>query len=355
MKAFERSSSLFMGMVMVVAGACACCSRGASDEYFSDDCLVWAEADVATRDTLRAAAVSEEVLGAYKLTVVDTILCVSTTSMPTLFQLCNLSGDSITSIGFRGHGPDDFTSNRTCGQTFRENGEVGLWVVDVNNAKLKRLNLTRSIIANQSVVDSIVGVEPLVKNAFVSDGRLIQETMLAENFKLKISRDDSDLYDKQLYKLDFDGGRSFMAYNTSMALSPSGRYLVMAMMAVNQINLIDMSTMSRRAVVVGEPTQSDKIFADGESTSQWSYYTSVTLSDDYVYALYENQPFDYAEDYVMQPCSVHILRFDGSVVAVVPLDRYISSISVAPDNGTLYGLSEDNRICTYHLAGVLGK
>jgi hypothetical protein len=49
------------------------------------------------------------------------------------------------------------------------------------------------------------------------------------------------------------------------------------------------------------------------------------------------------------------LRFDGSVVAVVPLDRYISSISVAPDNGTLYGLSEDNRICTYHLAGVLGK
>jgi WD40 repeat protein len=323
-----------------------------ADEYFSDDCIVWAGNDVAEHDTLRAESVSTEVLGAYKLNVVDTVVCVSTRATDTMFELRTLQGDSIATVGLRGPGPNDFTSNRTCGQLFSENGEFGLWVVDVNSAKMKRLNISRSLSQGQNVVDSVVQLRPMVSDAFLSGDKLYQITMSEKNLNLRVTNategnGTATLSEDPLYKLEFDSSKLFMTYNASVGMTPDGKYLVMAMLAFNQINIMDLTDMSRKSIVVGESTPSDKLLDEQTMTPQQSYYKAIALSNDYIFALYENQPFS-STDY--KPTVLHIAKPDGTLVAVAPLDRYISSIAYSPQSKKIYGLSENGELCIYNVS-----
>lgn len=347
------------GAAVIIAALCSCNGNqeNVADEYFSDSCKIWPAENTQATDTLRAESVSAEIPGAYKLNVVDTILCVSTTISDALFEFCTLSGDSITTVGIRGNGPNDFTSNRTCGQVVNKNGEFGLWVIDVNGAKLKRLNISKSLSLNMSIVDEMVAIQPMVTDAFVCSEKLYQITCGEKNQNLKVS-DTSEVnaeifYDEKLYKIDFDSDKLFMAYNSSASIPPNGNYLALAMLSFNQINIIDLRDMTKSAVVIGEATKSDNIFSRDSLSPHWSYYTGITTSDNYIFALYENQIFDYDKDYVLKPCALHIVNYDGTIKAIVPLDRYIKSISYSQRDNKIYALSENDEICAYNLANII--
>ncbi len=310
--------------------------------YFSDSLKEYKSSDVQHTDTLEGTTIIDEVMGAYSLSVVDSIICVANRQRDTMFSLFSLTGDSLATVGVLGQGPADFTSNRLNGQTSFTNHEgASVWVNDVNASALKRLNLTQSIAIGKSQVDSIIPIRPMVKNAYILGDTLIQEVIGDGNYNISLSSlGDKWTEEEPLYRLPVDFSDLFMFYNGTMAVSPDGKHLVIALSAINQINILELTGARKRlAISVGGVMPPAEVLDPETQTPSHGYYIDLALDDKYIYALYENLPYTASED-ERQSTELHVMDYNGDLIAILPLDRFISAIAYSSADNSIYALAD---------------
>lgn len=319
--------------------------------YFADSLNVIDNANISRSEIITGDTIIDEAMGAYTLNVVDSIICLANRQSDMMFSFYNLNGDSIASLGHRGQGPSDFTNNDMNRQSVVSDGNTCIWIVDVNSAALKRLNLTKSIQCNQSCVDSIIPIRSMVTKAFLVGDTIIQEVMADGNYDLSLSSiDGKSLYQEPLYKHKVDLSELFMFYKGTMAVSPNGKHLVIAMSAINQINIIDLTNGEQRyAVSVGGVESPHSVLDPQNHTNIWTYYSNLSLGDNYIYALYENQPYD-TGDNEMKKSEIHLFDYEGNLVKILPLDRFLYAISYSGKNNSLYGLDDNENVLRYDLS-----
>lgn len=347
MKNIDRLSIILLLAIMLSA-----CKK--DPVYFGNSLTIFEPDEVDHMEMIVGVPVVNEAIGAYSINVVDTMICVANRNTEFKFSIYNLNGDSITSVGRTGQGPSDFTSNRMNRQKVVTDSSAFIWVIDVNASLLKRLNLTLSTEMNESCVDSMIQIRPMVMNAFVTGDTIIQELMNDRNYEIFLSdRDGTQLFQESMYNHDVDPSRLFMFYNGKMGLSPDGRYLVTAMSAINQINIMDLKNgYKRHSVSIGGVNDPDAIFNNKTETAVWTYYSNVTLGDKFIYALYENQPYD-TKDIERSNGELHVLDYAGNVVCIVPLDRALYSISYSDKDNCIYALDEKETVCRYNLSSII--
>lgn len=337
-------------LIAIMAIMLSACSE--QHLYFSDSLKVCDYDDVDRSEPLTGVPVITEAIGSSSINVADTVICLANSKLDKLFTLYNLDGDSIVSVGLRGKGPSDFTSNRMNRQHVSSGGNTAIWVTDVNAAALKLLSLTRSIEANESCVDTIIAIQPMVKNAYITGDTIIQETISNGNINISLSTiDGKSLFEEPLYRHPVDMSQIFTFYDGSMGVSPDGRYLVIALSSINQLNILDLHTGQRSAVSIGGIKGPDYILNRENMLPVWTYYSGVSLGDKYIYALYENQPYSIGDN-ENNTGELHIFDYAGNIVRIIPLGRFLYSIAYSDNDNSIYALDDNETVWRYNLSSV---
>lgn len=337
--------SLALGIALVISGAIfSACGRKEekiNEVYFTDNCKIYSLTDNLT-DTLRGEQIIKEAFGAYRIVSADTILCMTTRDNNAIFALYSTHGDSLTSVGVIGQGPHDFTVGWTKGMRFDNGDDVGIWVIDVNAARLKGLNISKSLQEGKSVVDTSYIMDPMVMNAAYTDGKIIESVPVGDNYEFRIisAADLTVLYKEPLFKIKMNP--MFTSYYCDMGLSPDGRYVIMAMSALNAVNIIDLNDYSRLTTSVGNVPHKDEV-----QTAK-SYESSPALSDEYIMTLSDNGSVSSEK----RPSSLHIFDYQGNLIANVPLDRYLYSITYVAKDNSIYAIDDKEGVFRYQLDSI---
>lgn len=344
----NRSLGIF-SIIAILAIILNSCTK--SDKYFSDSLKVYKYDDTEYTKDIKGELVIKEVIGAYALNIIDSTICMPLGDMDFLFALYNLNGDSIISIGQRGQGPSDFTSNGCNGQNFFENkNNYGTWIIDVNSAKLKRLNLGKSLEKGSAEVDSVIPMQMMVTKAFIVGDSLIQLPMGEGTFDVALSAlDGTLLHSEPLYLIPVDD--IFTVYHSPARISPDRRFLVIAMSAINQLNIFDLhNTENRKSTSVGGVKNHDAILDQDTHLPNWSYYSDLSLNDNNIFALYINRPYISKDEGDWANGEIHIFDYDGNLIYRIPLDKRLRSISFSEIDNSLYGLDLNDAVWKYNLS-----
>jgi len=92
---------------------------------------------------------------------------------------------------------------------------------------------------------------------------------------------------------------------------------------------------------------------DGEPVDLVNYYFDVEVTDDYIFALYYNQPeSEYGE--VMQPTQIRLFDWHGTLLKIIEVPDYLMGISFDEKNQSLYGVDHfQEKIVKYDFADLL--
>lgn len=350
-----KFTTVVLGIVLIMGTILVSCSgnqQKINEEYFTDNCIVYNTNEIFKADTIHAEVLAEDLLGVNVPLAIDSFLVLTLDSeMSNRIELRNLKGDSITSIVKTGIGPDDVLNCRLNGNTFNNQDGLGCWIVDTGNAKLKRLNITKSLLANKGIIDSVISIPPMVLFADIIGDSLIQLHETPNEFSLCISEVEdykNIIHDELQYNIEFNNGDIFSAYSSPSAISPDRQYLVKAMRAINQINILNIKDNSRLTVSIGNVQTRDKVLNE-EHLPRWEYYSWVSLSNNRIFALYRNKPYICSEEQSLKPAEIHVFNYTGQLIAILPLDKPIEVCTYSALDNSIYGVTYDEALCRYKL------
>lgn len=351
----KKTLNLCISIVLILGTIFISCQQShdnqkINENYFTKHAKLYSDSEI-DPDSLKGKIIVQTSKDAYNLMIVDTIICVATLNRESLFSLFSINGNHLVDFGKAGNDSTGFTSNRLTGQSYQTDGDMGIWVNDVNNNKLKRISLTRSLKDKVCIVDSIIGIHSMVKNAFIHNRKLYEEIPKPHGFNLLISSIDdyTPLNKEKLFKGGIGkNGTNDMLFS-NMVLSPDARYLVMAMNYINEVNILNLKDYSRKTVSLGNVKKRDEVVNPLTHMPQWIYYGSVIPSRNYIISLYHNHEYDTPSDYNYPDSEVHVFDYDGNLKSRLVLDRYICALTYSENDNSIYGLDNHKRIIRYQL------
>lgn len=336
--------------IAIIAIFISSCST--REKYFSESLRIYNIYDTDLKKSISGEAVINEIIGAYRINIIDSIICVSTVQTDLMFNIYNLDGDSIMSLGQYGQGPSDFTTNIfSCQNFINGQDDFGTWIIDVNSAKLKRLNLGKSIKKGSAEVDSVIPMQVMVTEAFIVGDTLVQLPNGNGCLDITLSALDGTLLQTEpLYKVAVNNNDIFMTYHSPARISPDGRYLVTAMASINQINILDLrNNGDRKSISLGGVEPVDKILND-DGIPNWWYYSDVSLNDKYIMAVYTNCPYSYNIDVDVNNVEIHIVDYRGNLICRLPVKQSLYSVSYSERNNSLYAIDLNDTVWKYDLS-----
>ena len=95
------------------------------------------------------------------------------------------------------------------------------------------------------------------------------------------------------------------------------------------------------------------LYADAQTPiededKQMNYYTGITTTSKYVYALYMNQSREEAFD-KEQPTEIHVFDWDGNFVKKLVANEYLYSITVNANDNAIYACDMEGNVYRYEL------
>jgi len=322
------------------------CGKKEPSAYFADDVQVFRPKP----ERLPGKLLIDSLMGVSNIETVDGLILLITPQNEKLFGVYDAMGTPQGVFGIRGQGPNDLINCRPVGQKEIDNGEACIWINDVSNISLKRINLSKSISEGQMIIDGAIKTHPMSLNAFkLNDSTTICESMESNNYTM-IRYDPGNMEElsrQEVYKTPAPSAFSY--YKSIWRAAPEKSIIVGAMNTVNQLNLWNLETDERKSVVIDKPLRLGQIVDEETGLERRTFFCGLDVTKDFVFALYMDQDYDvsYTEPKAM---SVFVFDWDLSPVAAFVLDEYIRDIAVDPAQKKLYGLCEDNRIFEYDLS-----
>jgi|GEM_PF-1005789 len=322
------------------------CGKKESAAYFSDDVQVFHPKP----KRLPGKLLIDSLMGVSNIETIDGLILLITPLNEKLFGVYDVMGNPQGVFGVRGQGPNDLINCRPVGQKEIDNGEACIWINDVSNISLKRLNLSKSISEGQMIIDDAIKTCPMSVNAFkLNDSTTVCERMDPNNYSM-IKYDHTNMKElsrQDVYRVPVPSAFSY--YKSTWRRAPEKGIVVGGMHAVNQLNLWNLETDGRKSVVIDKPLRPGQIVDEETGLENKTFFCDVEVTEDFVFALYMDQDNGVSFE---EPKEMTVFVFDWelSPVAAFLLDEYILDIAVDPGQKKLYGLCEDDRIFEYDLS-----
>jgi hypothetical protein len=315
--------------------------------YFTDNITVYPAGAFPTDTLLSGDIIIDEVMGARDASSGQGIIAIPTPDDSPLFKLYTPSGDSIGAYGIKGQGPDDFYNTNIIKVDLADNGDTCLWVNDVSNKQFKRLNISLSRRTGSARVDSTIQVPFGVVNGFLAGNRAVMELMDNNSYKLMwrdVDNTADTIHTEQMYIYPTE---DFYAFYSNANVAPDGKHVVYAMSYFNQVNIIDIPSMERRAVSIGNINGYEDSYNSLEREPKFKFYGAVACGNDSFCAIYKGTPYDNEteSDYT----TVHSFNYDGSVRGIYALPGKITSLFFNPESGKFCGIDDDDRVIQYNI------
>lgn len=342
--------------VISFAFLCLSCKEN-KNPYVNGNTIIYDVEDVPEYALSTERHMTHDVLMGRMSVVEDYMLLCNIYAEDSIFTVYNLDMEKpLASFGFKGQGPNDFASIVLNGQNGTDNGDVYVWVNDVNAVKMKRVNISKSLKENNVVVDKAISTVPMVWESFyVSDSLLVMKNYRGDVFYMEqYNPVSNNLTSSAPMYISKPEGIVFTIFNTSDIYDEKdGRY-ISAMSSMNQINFTDIKTNETFAVCVGDVTTPENVWDESLDDVKMSYYYDLEQNDKYVFALYVNKSLEEldSEEFDGCPVSVHVFDKEGKFVAVLKMQEYLTQIGL-DKYGRIYGADDNNNIYRYKLPDEL--
>lgn len=316
--------------------------------YFTENINVY-PADAFTPDTIQGETVIDEVMGAFEAISSYGVTVVYTPRDSPMIKVYTASGDSLGAFGIKGQGPNDFYNATPVRIEIAGVGDTCVWLNDVSARMLKRLNITRSRIAGTTLVDSVINTGFGAINAALAGNRLVYELMDNDAYKLKWRDTDNPadtLHAEQMYVYPT---QDFYAYYSREGVSPDGKHVVFAMGYFNQLNIVDIPSMERRAVSVGNLMKYEDCYDSEERMNKYNGYGAVACGTDNIYAIYFGTPVTDDDEPDRTTTTIHVIGYDGTLRAVHIVPDVLKALFFNSDSGKLCGIDDNDRVIQYDI------
>lgn len=299
--------------------------------------------------TLKGEIIINNLIGINDFDIVGNHIILTTPSDSSLFKIYNLSGDFISVFGTKGNGPDDLINCQLNGQKEIRGKESFIWINDISSAKLKKLNITKSIINNSCVFDKEIQTYPYSSNAFyINDSLIIVEYMSGNNYHMNSINPISttNIKSEQIYTPTFEGVFSY--YKSIWRISNDLKKMASAMYSINELNFWDIISNHRFSCSIGPLINENQIVDNKTKLEKHTYYCDLKTTNKYIYALYMDQPYDISFE-KEKPMKIHVFNWEGAFVTCLNVSEYILRIAVDNNDNAIYGLAQDSAIYKYEI------
>ncbi|MFC2186450.1 BF3164 family lipoprotein [Fulvivirgaceae bacterium LMO-SS25] len=270
----------------------------------------------------------------------------------------------------RGNGPNEFNSPiRVHGMGY-ENQELFLWFHDINEVKLHRLNVTKSLMSAVTIIDKTLKIptnpDPL-SIRFINDSIIVFNN---SNLSLNVNqlnyynlKSDSlfkeiqfDLgYEKQSQEVDYIQYTYNLIYVNVFEVKPDKDKIATVYQYQDQVDLVNREgvRLSRHTNSTDYANKSMEFLTSRKRNALNIYYKAVEADDNFIYALYYNQP---SELYLNQHhnSSIHVFDWDLNLIAEIKLKDYLLNFSLNKEQGTIVGYDYFNeKLLEYEINEVV--
>ncbi len=285
-----------------------------------------------------------------------------------------------------GNGPGEFSSGYSYQHYEKEDGKLYVWIHDYQRFKLIKIDITRSVEENKTVIDKVVKTG--TRDSFFVDmyfGAIfyLDSTKLVgttSNLSLKMKRfvvynpiEDTIIkavapfpevkYD--FTKKDEGYGRLMYIYNqlyiAGLGMKPDESLFASAMSMFNRLDIFDANGNVTNSYVdddnISENLIKEYLSSNLDNVSKVpvkNYYADVSVTDRFIYALYQNRLDSAWRTSV--PVKVRIFNWKAEPVCTIDIPDFLQHISVDENNGILYGCAyTDEKILKYDIKGIIDK
>lgn len=342
--------------VISLASLCLSCKEN-KNPYINGNTVIYDVEDVPEYALSTERHITHDVLMGRISVAEDYLLLCNSFAKDSIFTVYDMDMENILGrFGYKGQGPDDFSTVGPICQGGIDNGDTYVWINDVNAIKMKRLNISKSLEEGSAVVDDEIATQPLSIMCFrASDTLLILKKYNDGIFSIEQYNPvtTQSLSSEPMY-ISKPKGIVFTVFGTSDIYDEeSGRY-ISAMSSMNQINFTDVKTKEAYAVCVGDVTTEENVWDESLGDAKMLYYGDLKQNDKYIFALYINKSWEEldSEEFAGCPVSVHVFDKEGKFVAVLKMQEYLTQIDV-DKYGRIYGADDDSNIYRYKLPDEL--
>jgi hypothetical protein len=311
--------------VIVLAGLSSCSSN--NNDLFTDNNVIVTRFE--KEKQLVARVLLDNVYGYYNMGRIDKYLVLFSVQHERFFYVYSNTGDSLGGFGMKGQGPTDLLNNHWCGQA----DDKSMWINDVNRARMCAVNVEQSLAQKQCVFDTVIRTAGFSVNSFVlNDSTILCEQIRTNNYYLLTTNiNTEETTEEQLYKYPSD--YVFGMYNSQWRIKPDCSKMASAMHSINMLNILDLKTGERKSIITGNQSINLANIIDTEtSLAKRMHYITLDVTDNYIYALYENESFG---------IEIHVFDWQGTPVCRYIVPEYTLTIAVDENNRCIYSWPQD--------------
>ena len=255
-----------------------------------------------------------------------------------LFYVYNIEGDSLGAFGKKGQGPRELLSGVYCGQFYIDGESTFMWINDVSKDKMCAIDINKSLLDGEFYIEKTITTIPRIVNCFYSDDSLlIMERMTRNNYNLLIKNLNSNtiIEDNAIYRYPVED--VFGIYQSKWRIKPDGTKYVIAMLSINQLNIGGLLNDQKVSInVYSKMSKLDNVIDKETDLAKMIYYCGVDVSNNYIYVLYMNQPYEdtFVKEKAME---VHVFSWNGEAICKFHIPQYITHFAVNETEGLILG------------------
>lgn len=323
---------LFLVATLLIA-FCSCTTKKSQEEVsvqslahevlMDDECMIGITSELALMNDSMAVVISRKSDNA--------------------FQVLNYVDKKTYEVGKIGQGPDEFLL--IFGLSVKENG---FFFYDANKSRYSTIHLTRTDgswrVEHLFKTDSLeyVCIQPIRDNKYIASG-------LYEEHKLVLLDKDGSFL-KGFGEIPYQdedekkvpGMVRSQVYQGEVAVSPSGKKVVHAIMAGDLIYFYEVSSdgeLILKSKKENAYAQYDRQYGALYAESMIHHY-DVCATEEYVYTLYSGRNLKEHGEKAFQSNLIRVYDWDGTLVKKLQLDIDIKSMTVAKDNRKIYAIAD---------------
>lgn len=232
---------------------------------------------------------------------------------------------------------------------------ISIYVEDLNLASFFKVYLTQSLIRDDDKIELIHKIKEPSSPYYIIDDKIISKVLVGPNrFSYKVYNADNQeeisilkLYDD----VSEDGMEKLISGDR---FNPQKNKIAMGMIMLDQINIVDLNDNNNVCVTTAPRFTWISEIQDKPNIDMKVFYTTLEITDDYIFALYTNQAFAEWQK-VSKPVEIHIFDWDGNGIARLNINEYLQYFAIDEINRCLYGIDHLERFYKYDLAGLFNN
>ena len=260
----------------------------------------------------------------------------------------------------RGRGPSEFISLAFDGEYTLQNGENWLYLSAINEQQLYKFNLTSFLQSGISIMQLLYEYEGLQMRTRVLNDTTFLAYMFTQDkeglrvFYRKFFSTSDNKIEIDLLKHHVHNYEEFDVLWTAQHIRPDKKKMALAMDQINRVHIIDLDDSETNISITpkGQYFVSLKELSQEEPLMTTTYYTDVKTTQDYIFALFQNQLFADLRTKPTKP-EIHVFDWDGVPLYKLHFEERLRGICIDTVNKLMYGYDDYEIVYQYDLSQIL--